>query len=209
MRLVWQRLALVGPVLVGPVLAVFLAAAPAGVAAQDFGQVVSPILIVDRERLFLESAYGKQIAALLEEERIRLETETRLIEADLEVEELALTEARPGLSNEEFRARANVFDARVQALRLERDAAQDRLINEIERARQAFLLQVNPILARLMLEQNAVILMDRRAVLLSAASVDITAVAIQRIDQTFGTETQTDTQTPDPADDSGTAPDDN
>ncbi|MCP5039110.1 MAG: OmpH family outer membrane protein [Rhodobacteraceae bacterium] len=152
------------------------------ILAQDLGQIISPILIIDRERLFSESNFGKGVAALLSEERDRLEAETRLIEAELEAEELALTEARATLSQEEFRASADAFDAKVQMLRAERDDAQEKLVAQIEEAQLRFLEQVNPILARLMQEAGASILMDRRAVIFSATSIDITAQAIARID---------------------------
>ncbi len=155
---------------------------PSAAGAQDFGQAVSPILIVDRERLFLESAYGKQIAALIDEERSRQEAETTRIEAELEVEELALTEARASLPAEEFRARADAFDAKVQILRRDRDQAQAQLVRQIDRARMDFLVRVNPILARLMSEAGAVIMMDRRVALISVNYIDITSRAIERID---------------------------
>ncbi len=152
---------------------------------QEFGQVVSTILVVDREKLFVESAFGKSITTFLTAERSRLEAETRQIEAELEVEEQALTEIRDSLSPEEFRAQADAFDARVQTLREERDIAQEQLRLQIEKAQLNFLEQVTPILAVLMQEAGASVLVDRRVVLISAASIDITAEAISRIDAAF------------------------
>lgn len=156
------------------------------VLAQDFGQVVSDILVVDRERLFQESTFGQALSHLLETERARLEAETQQIEADLEAEEQALTDARASLSNEDFRARADVFDAKVRELRQQRDKAQEDLVAQIEKTRRAFLVAINPILIDLMRDAGASILLDRRSVLFSASRIDITDKAIALVDEKIG-----------------------
>ncbi len=170
--------------------ALALALALAGPArAQGFqsnlGQVVSPVLLVDRDRLFQDSAEGQRIKALIEAERARLEAETRAIEAELQAEEQALTEARQTLPPDEFRARADAFDAKVQALRDDRDRAQARLVAEIEKARADFLGRITPILTEIMREFGGLVLLDRRVALLAVQQVDITDEAIARIDATL------------------------
>lgn len=156
------------------------------VSAQNFdqqlGQVISPILLLDRERLYTESAYGQRIAALLEAERQRQEARTRAIEEELKAEELALTRDRPNLSVEEFRTRADAFDAKVESLRAERDQAQADLVAQIEQARVQFLQQVSPVLAEVLRESGAQIILDKRVALLAARQIDITEQAIARID---------------------------
>ncbi len=160
--------------------------APAQDVARDFagvqGRVVAPILLVDRERLFAESAAGRRISALLEAERKRQEARTRAIEAELEAEELALTEERPALSPEEFRARADAFDAKVEALRRERDQAQQELLAQIERAQASFLQQISPVLAGILQDYGAQIMLEKRIALIAARQVDVTDEAIARID---------------------------
>ena len=154
--------------------------------AQDFGQalgtVVSPILLVDRERLFAESAYGMRITSLLEAERQRQEARTRAVEEELKAEELALTEERASLSVEEFRARADAFDAKVEEMRRERDQAESALLGEIERARAQFLQQISPALAGILQDYGALMMLDKRLALLAARQVDVTDEAIARID---------------------------
>lgn len=155
---------------------------PAPVQAQNLGQVVSPILLVDRERMYAESDFGQRTAAVLEAERARMEAETRQIEADLKAEELALTEDRKTLTPEAFRARADAFDAKVVALRRERDQAQETLVAEFEKARAQFLQQVSPILASILRDHGALVMLDRRVALLAASEIDVTTEAIRRID---------------------------
>lgn len=154
--------------------------------AQDLGQVVSPILTIDRDRLFAESAYGQRINAKLEAERARLEAETRAIEAALEAEELELTEKRASLPADEFRALADAFDAKVQTLRNEREAAQQRFVQDLDNERLAFFEQVLAILFELGQELGAVAILDHRVVLLPLADIDVTAMAVGRIDERLG-----------------------
>ncbi len=181
----------VGRVLLLACLGVGVGAGPAGPALaqnldgqfdQQLGQVVSPILLLDRERLFSDSAYGKRISAQLEAERQRQEARTRAIEEELKAEELALTRERANLSVEEFRARADAFDAKVESLRAERDRAQADLVAQIEQARARFLQQISPVLAAILRESGAVIMLDKRVALLASRQIDVTDQAIARID---------------------------
>lgn len=173
------------------------AGVPQVVLAQDLGQILSPILIIDRERLFIESALGQSITARLNDISAGLEAETRKIIINLEAEELSLSAARSTLPAEDFRALAEAFDIKVQQLRQDRSTAEEQHLLDIEKAKATFLEQVNPILAVLMQEAGAVVLMERRNVVISANSIDITAKAISRIDTLFasgavpdGTDTQ-------------------
>ncbi len=144
-------------------------------AAQDLGRIVSPILVIDSERLFTDSAFGRRVSATLEAERTRLEAE-----------ELALTEKRPSLTAEEFRALADAFDAKVQNLREEREAAQQQFVQKLEAERQAFFQEVVPILFTLGQELGAVAILDHRVVVLPLADIDVTALAIERVDGVLG-----------------------
>lgn len=178
-----RHVRVVGVCIAASVIAV--GGAPRSAGAQDLGQVISSILVVDREKLFVESAFGQNLLALLSERGAALAAETRQIVADLEAEELSLSQARATLSADDFRALAEVFDTKVQQLREERSLAEEAHLLEIETVRSTFLEQVNPILAALMQEAGAVVLLERRTAILSANSIDITAKAIARIDATL------------------------
>ena len=167
-------------------LALVLAALAAPAQAQQLGEVISPILTLDRDALFSGTLYGQRINAELEARSRDLAAETRRIETELEDEERELTEQRATLPVEEFRALADAFDDKVQALRDERERAQNEAVREIEAAQLAFFNRIGPILGQLVRERGAVMILDRRAILLTAADVDITQAAIARIDAVIG-----------------------
>lgn len=147
-------------------------------AAQDGP---TPLLTLDQDRLFLESDYGK---AVIEKERTAtaaLEQENRRIEAELVAEEQALTEARATLSAEEFSAKAEAFDARVERIRSEQDAKASRLTDSRDADRKAFLEVAVPVLGDILRDKGASAVLDKSLVILSLSAVDITDEAIARV----------------------------
>lgn len=150
------------------------------------GSVISPILTIDGERVFIESAFGKRVTDQAAAQEAALEAENERIAAELEAEERELTERRPSLSPEEFRVLADAFDAKVQRTR-SAQAAKIREINEqIERERDVFLRAAAPVLEQLMRESGAAVILERRFVFVSVSAVEITDEAIARIDENLG-----------------------
>jgi Skp family chaperone for outer membrane proteins len=141
-----------------------------------------PVLTIDADRLLAESELGRAVAAEVDEAARRLAEENRRIEADLLSEERALTERRGMMSPDEFRPLADAFDEKVQRLRAEQDEKERALADLREDGRQRFFRQAVPILSEILREQGALVLLDRRDVFLSADAVDITDLAIARID---------------------------
>lgn len=143
----------------------------------------SPVVTVDQDRLFNDSAYGQGLLMALEAEREALTVENRRIEADLIAEEQDLTQERPAMTPEAFRAKAAAFDARVGEIR----AAQDRKLRVLndrrEEAQNQFYTAALPIIADLLRERGAVIALESQSVILSAEQIDITQDVITRIDQ--------------------------
>ncbi|MBV7409792.1 OmpH family outer membrane protein [Maritimibacter sp. DP1N21-5] len=160
------------------------AASPA--LSQSLGQVVSAVVVIDRDALFSGTAFGQRVNEELDSERASLAEETRKIETALEQEERALTEERANLTQEEFRAKADEFDERVQALRTDRDRAQTTYVQKYEAAQRDFYARVGPIIGQLMTDRGAVVVLDKRMVLLSNSAVDVTEEAISRIDAVLG-----------------------
>ena len=154
--------------------------------AQALGQVESPILTIETDALFTQSVYGQRIAAELEAEGAILAAENRRLEAELSNEEKDLTEKRKTLPSAEFRALADAFDTKVQAFRTEQDAKAVALRNRSEQARLTFLQAVQPVLQEIMQDAKAAVIMDRRSLFLSADAIDITELAIQRVDALLG-----------------------
>ncbi|TNC69494.1 OmpH family outer membrane protein [Rubellimicrobium roseum] len=173
----------------GRLVALLLALAPLGAVAQDdlaLGQVQSPVLVIDAGRLLAESRAGQAIDADLRARADALAAENRQLEAELTSEERALTERRPTMEVEAFRAEAEAFDARVQAIRSEQDAKQRELEEAVDRSREDFLTAVRPVLAQLMIESGAAVILERREVFLSVGLVDVTDEAIAAIDAEMG-----------------------
>ena len=152
----------------------------------DRGSVLSPILTIDSERVFLESDFGKRIAAEAEAEATALEAENTAIAADLEAEEKALTARRAGMTPEEFRLLADAFDDKVQRTR-SAQAAKGRAINDaLERQRDVFLQAAAPVLEQLLRESGAAVILERRSVFVSASAIEITEEAIALLNARLG-----------------------
>lgn len=156
-------------------------------SAQNIGVVQSDILVLDTERLFAETQLGKRMTSEYQAERDKLIAHNRQIEAELEAEEKALTQLRSEKSPEEFRILADAFDTKVQKIR--RDS--ERRVLDLERSRELgpikFMRMLEPVLIEILNDADASVLMDTRSLLLRADVVDITDVAISRVDAAIGT----------------------
>ena len=152
----------------------------------NVGVVQSLILTVAPEALYTKSDFGQRIAREIEAESAEIAGENRRIESELTAEERELTELRDTLAPADFRARAEAFDEKVQRLRREQDEKARAVGTRNEEARRALLTAAQPLLLQLMIESGAVAVLDRRVVLLSVDSVDITEQAISRVNAEFG-----------------------
>lgn len=150
------------------------------------GTPQSPILVIDFDRVFAESAFGARVTAETEREGRAIAAENRKIEAELIEEERRLTDLRPTLEPEEFRELADAFDAKVQQLRDEQDAKARALGARSDEARRRFLTVAQPVLEGLLREAGATLILERRTVVVAADSIDITDRAIERIDVQIG-----------------------
>jgi Skp family chaperone for outer membrane proteins len=165
---------------------------PAGAMAQgiggplDTGLAETPILVIDVERVFSQSAFGQRIEAEIEREGAAIAAENRRIEAELIAEERRLTEQRPGMPPAEFRVLAEAFDEKVQRLRSEQDAKARALSVRGDEARRRFLQLAEPAIERLMRETGAVMILERRAVFVASEAVDATDRAIALLDEEIG-----------------------
>jgi Skp family chaperone for outer membrane proteins len=169
------------------ILALALAGAPWAASAQGAPeQVQSPILTIDLDRLLDVTRFGQRLADDLQARVDALDAENEQLRLELVEEERSLTERRPSMEVDAFRAEADAFDARVQRIRAEQDAKQAALAASVEQDRRTFLDAVTPILGRLMVDSGAVVILDQRDVFLRANAVDITDEAIAAIDAELG-----------------------
>lgn len=144
--------------------------------------IQSSVLTVKQQALFEGSAFGKAAVARLEEATQAIATENRRIETDLAAEELRLTERRPTMTPEAFRPLADAFDQKVEGIRNAQNAKSRDLSRQRDEAQQKFFEYVVPVLAQLMQEFGATVLLDQSTVVLSLDQIDITDEAIARVD---------------------------
>lgn len=170
------------------------------VAQQAVAPVQRDILVLDPEKLFAETRLGQRINREYLAEREKLIARNRKIEAELEAEELSLTEMRSQKTPTEFRELADAFDAKVQEIRRDSERAVRDLEIRRDRAPVTFMRTVEPVLVQLMRDVDGAIILDVRTVLLRADVVDITNLAIGRVDAVIGDGPPEGTQAPEPDD---------
>lgn len=146
----------------------------------------SAVLTLNPERLFAETAFGRRVQSEIEDRGRALAAENREIEAELIAEERNLTERRPTLPIDDFRALADAFDVKVDQLRADQDAKSRELQRLAESERARFFGQIGGVLSRIVQERGASVVLDARNVVLSLERVDITDTAIARIDAEIG-----------------------
>lgn len=165
------------------------AAGQAAFAQQEGGAEVlprSPVLMVDRNRMFQDSLFGKASEARFQAESQALISENQKLEAALEAEERDLTDRRPTMAPEQFQKLAAEFDQKAEAIRKAQDAKSRSITSKREEDRQRFLQAAVPVLGEIMGEAGAVAIFDKEMVILSLRDADITEEAIARIDARLG-----------------------
>jgi Skp family chaperone for outer membrane proteins len=155
-------------------------------AQQSPSEIRSPILTLDQERLFLESAWGKRAKAELDAVSTELAAENRRIEAELTAEEKSLTEQRETMPVDEFRAAADAFDERVTEIRRVQDSKARDVGRILDTERQKFFQEVFPILGEVMQQRGAVVILDARAIFIAADVIDVTDELLARADEKLG-----------------------
>ncbi len=155
-------------------------------SAQEIGTVRSAFLTIELDRFFSQSKFGLRIAHEIDEAGELLAAENRQIEAELVLEEQGLTERRKSMEPIEFRQLADAFDEKVQEFRRVQDGKVRQLSQKRVNGQNILFQEARPVLEQLMRETGAVVILERSNVFLSANVIDITDVAITRIDAAIG-----------------------
>lgn len=101
-------------------------------------------------------------------------------------EEQALAVERDRTAPAEFRQKAEAFDIRAQTVRRERRQAAVDLGNRAQADRNAFVEATLPVIAAIMQEREAGLVLDRRQALAAVSAIDITQDLVERMDATIG-----------------------
>ena len=153
---------------------------------QQVRVIPSPVLVVDIERVYAESEFGRRIESDYQNAGLLLSSENDAFLAELEAEERNIADRRDDMTVEEFRAEAEAFDIKVQDIR----AQQDELVETLEARRlagqTAFETQLRPILGQLMIDNRGVVLLEKEAAYLFVTNIDITDQAIAAVNAALG-----------------------
>jgi Skp family chaperone for outer membrane proteins len=183
----WVAAAVLAVVLAGP--------APAQNAPSD-GQ---PVLVLRQNDLFERSAFGLASTARIEAANTALLAENREIESALEIEERDLTERRASLPTAEFQALSEAFNVKVEGIRSAQEAKSREIFRMRDEDRRRFVKAAGPVLAQIMKEEGAQVILDEQLVVLNLERIDITARAIARIDAAIGDGSALPAEPPPPA----------
>lgn len=151
-------------------------------SSQIMGELDQPILVLNQEKLLLNSTTGQ---ALLAQENAMKEAhrqEGLRLDKELEDEERELTTLRDELEALEFDKLAIQFDTKVVAVRSDHQQKSEALAVELDKLRQSFFGNIVPIVAQIMNERGASLVFEQRNVLFTGPDVDITQTVIERLD---------------------------
>ena len=184
MRGAYRRLVCALALAAWPAVGCAQSAAPSDSLATPVAR--SQIAVIEQERLFLQTRFGKAMQASTDTARKALQAENQRLEADLEAEERKLTDQRTTMPADQFRPLAEAFDEKVKGIRQAQDTKARELARRAEEDRARFVETAAPILAALMSELGAVVLIDKSVAVLSMDSIDVTDEAIAKIDAVLG-----------------------
>ena len=143
------------------------------------------ILVVDLDRAYKSSKFGKLIRKNFELENQSFNEENDAILDSLKREEIKLTKERASLSPENFSKAAKAFDKKavaIRAVRLDKIRLVDKKFQELK---PLFYNQIRPIIEKIMREYDASIILEKNSVVWSLASIDITSIIVERVDKAF------------------------
>jgi outer membrane protein len=157
------------------------AVAPAVAAVT--GSAVPRIVVIDRNFILQRSSAGQDMISQSQNLSKQAETEFKTQETALQTEMTQLQQQlaimAPDVRDQkekDFTAKQQAFQARVQQRQAEIQAGFNKAARSLEVA-------LEPILKAIMLERGANMVLDRTSVILSSVDVDVTPVAVQRLDK--------------------------
>jgi outer membrane protein len=156
--------------------------APTATAAQN-GPPAPRIIVIDRNYILQRSSAGQDILNQTQNLSKAAETEFKNQESQLQAEANKLQQdlaiAAPEVREQkekEFTGKQQAFQAKVAQRQAEIQAGFNKAAHEIEVA-------LEPILKTIMTERGANMVFDRSAIILSTVDVDVTPVAVQRLNK--------------------------
>lgn len=149
-------------------------------------QAENRIFTLGQDRLFNQSDFGLRVRKDIEIRSSAVASENRRIEGELKIEEQALTDQRASLSPADFRVLADAFDKKVEKIRTEQAQKSLALNNFADSEQQRFFKAAFPVLVALADELSAIAILDERSTIIASEQMDITALAVTRVNAAIG-----------------------
>ena len=185
---------LVHPGLVAIGLVAFLAAAQAAPPPQGMPQ--PKILVIDRQAIFARSAAGQSILQQARNYDLQLQSDYNSKISALRSEGQKLQQQTAILSNEVKAQKIRDLENRGKSVEQTAQQKLNTIKGGVLQAQEQIGNALKPILQGIMMERGANMLLDRNAVIFSTVDVDVTQLAIQRLNQKLTTVKFTPTPLP-------------
>jgi len=141
------------------------------------------ILVIDRQTLLRASKVGQDIArqvqALTKSAEAELKGENESLHREGQTLQQHVAILAPDVKAQKIRA----FQAKQQAFQARVQLRQNQIRYGVMLAQKQVETAAGPIVQSIMQERGANLLIDRQAIVIGAPGLDVTAVAIQRLDQ--------------------------
>ena len=141
------------------------------------------ILVIDRAAILRGSVVGQNIMKQVQALTIQAENGLKAKDQALRQEGAALQQQLAILAPGVKAAKIKAFEAKQAALQGEVQRQQGLIQGGVLVARQTVEKALGPILSKIMQERGANLLLDRNAVVLGTVDVDVTGLAITRLNQ--------------------------
>ncbi|HUO87872.1 MAG TPA: OmpH family outer membrane protein [Rhizomicrobium sp.] len=164
-----------------------LAGPPAPPPKPPQGTPVPKILVIDRAAILRGSAVGQSIMKQVQQLTIAAENGLRARDQALRAEGAQLQQQLAILAPAVKAAKIKAFEAKQAALQGDVQKQQGLIQGGVLKARQQVEVALGPILQKIMQERGANLLLDRNAVVLGTVDVDVTGLAIARLNQVLPT----------------------
>ncbi len=141
------------------------------------------ILVLDRNAIMSESDVGKDIASQVKAYTAAAQKELKGENDRLQKEEQELQQQVAILAPDVKNKKIAAFEAEQQAFQKKVQTRQSEIQGGVAQAQQVVEKALGPILQGIMAERGANLLMDRSAIMLGTVNIDVTALAIDRLNK--------------------------
>ena len=151
------------------------------------GAPMPKILVIDRQALLRQSKVGQSIALQVQAMTKAAETELKGENESLRREGAALQQQVAILAPDVKAQKIRAFEAKQASFQQKVQLRQNQIRYGVAMAQRQVEAVAGPIVQGLMMERGANLMIDRQAIVIGAPGLDVTPVAIQRLDQKLPT----------------------